>query len=465
MKQPIRLLYLCLFVLISCKPNAQENKPTSKTEEVSLSKSKKISYRGVPNDSLLVYIAAAAIKEPKYQVLLQKAKKTHSLTLDFQDYVDNLRKRMVEESGGAYTLKEATKMGYPELEGKPKGKKDKDSPQRIFVTGDYGAAGKKEPQGKVLAEKIKDLKTNYQTLIKDLPIEKKALQFEGRLSGEEGYDPTFHNGKSWSEFTFGHMPVAAIYPMLRKFQNDVRDSENFFLGLLMNQMDESYLSEEKRSYYALLNQLNVRRMSSPVVIDTEGFARKNPQYKKVAIQIEKVKAVTREFNEYLENLRQKVSRESGGVYTKEEAESEGNPDLFGKQKGRTNKEVPYRIFITGDDENEPEAKVLLEKIKELKANYLRLVGELWEDGGVKGTVFALQDKKEEILKLLDSKVVLMDFYGYKPKLDEGENWGEKTFGELPVAAINLVLYSFQRHANQSQMAVMNFLISPLKNYK
>lgn len=466
MKLRLKLLSLFLLVLMSFKPNAQENKTTSKTEEVLLSK--KTNYKGVPNDSLLVHIERTVIKEPNYQALLQKAKEVHALTLAFQDYIDNVRQGMVEESGGVYTLEEAISMGNTELEGRPKGKKDKDAPQRIFVTGDYGVAGKKEPQGKILAEKIKNLKARYNILIDELPGKKEELEelkFAIKLRGEEGYDPKSHNGKSWSEFTFGHMPVAAIYPMLRKFQNDARDSETVFLTFLIQKIDGISFSAEERSYYALMNQLDTRVRSSPVLDDPDDFEKKNPQYKRIATQIKKVQAATLAFNTYVQVLTEQMIEESGGIYTEKEANEAGNAQLSGKLKGSNNKEVPYRILIEGANGKEPQGKVLAEKIKQLKADYIHLVGELWEDGGVKGTVFALQDKKEEVLKLLASKIRLLADEDYNAAEHRGKSWEENTFGEMPVKAILFMFFHIERSADQSEMAVMNFLISPLTNYK
>lgn len=465
MKLPTPLFYLLLFVLTICKSNAQKSNASNK-KEVSLSEH--ISYIGVPNDSLLLYIERAVMAEPKFQPLLQKAKKIHALTFDFQQYVDDLRERMVNESGGAYTLKEATAMGHTELEGKPKGKRDKESPQRIFVTGDHGTAGKKEPQGNVLAQKIKALRINYFAIIEELPGSKEELdelKFAIKLKGKEGYDPKLHNGKTWSEFTFGNMPVAAIYPMLRWFQNNAKKSETAFLGFLVNQINGAHLSSEIRSYYALMSQLNNKVLSSPVVTDTEGFERKNPQYKRIATQIKKVKVLTLEFETYVEQLQEQMIQESGGIYTEAEAEAENAPYLVGKFKGGTNKEVPHRIFVTGDDKNEPQGKVLAAKAKQLKADYVRLVGALWDDGGIVGTVFALQDKKEEVLDLLAARIFLIGNEEYEPAIHEGKLWEEFTFEQTPVRAVAFMLYSIQQGASQSEMIVMNFLISPLNNYK
>ena len=465
MLEPVRLLCLLLLVLTSYEPSAQ-NTNVFKIKEMPLSTRR--SYVGIPNDSLLLYISKVAAKEPKYQPLLKKVKKIHALTLDFQQYVDDLRQRMVDESGGAYTLAEATTMGHPELEGRPKGKKDKDSPQRIFVTGDYGTVGTKEPQGEILAQKIKALRLSYFTIIESLLGNKEELEelkFAIKLKGEEGYDPKLHNEKSWSEFTFGYMPVAAIYPMLRKFQNDAKKAETAFLEFSINQMNGVDLSAEMRSYYALMEQLNNKVLNNSLVFDIEGFEKENPQYRKIATQIKKIKKHTLDFDTYVEELGEQLIQESGGVYTKEQAKAAGNTELIGKLKGRANKEVPHRIFVTGDDKNVPQGKVLVEKAKQLKADCIRLVGELWDDGGIEGTVFAMQDKKEEILELLASRIFLIYDQGNEQTAHKSKTWEENVFGNIPVAGIIFVLYHIQQDANQSEMTVMNFLISPLNNYK
>lgn len=197
----------------------------------------------------------------QYQPLVVKAKEAKNITVGFNTFVTGLRERMVEESGGAYTPEEAEAQGHPELAGKPIGKKDKDTPQRIFVSGDYGNE-KKEPQGQVLAVEIKKLKQAYLDFVGGLwdnggikatvfadPSKKEQilaqLASEMTLEADEKYDPANHEGKSWEDFTFGHMPVAAIYPMLRKFQNDARTSEAAVINFLASQMGKMELTYDK----------------------------------------------------------------------------------------------------------------------------------------------------------------------------------------------------------------------------
>ncbi|WMX15587.1 GldM family protein [Aureispira sp. CCB-E] len=211
--------------------------------------------------SVIESMAETAKTKTQYQPLVEKAKEAKNITVGFNTFVTGLRERMVEESGGAYTAEEAESQGHPELAGKPIGKKDKDTPQRIFVSGDYGSE-KKEPQGQILAAEIKKLKQAYLDFVgglwdnggikgtifadknkKDETL--KRLESEMTLVADEKYNPEQHEGKSWEEFTFGHMPVAAIYPMLRKFQNDARTSEAAVINFLASQMGKMELTYDK----------------------------------------------------------------------------------------------------------------------------------------------------------------------------------------------------------------------------
>lgn len=201
----------------------------------------------------------------QYQPLVDKAKEAKEITKGFYAYIDELRTGMVEESGGAYSEQEAADSGHPELAGKPKGKKDKDTPQRIFVTGDYTGATKpafEVPAGPVLDTKVQELKKAYLdfvaglwenggikgTIFADQSKKESALaslKSEMTLISSDEYQADQHEGKSWEEFTFGHMPVAAIYPMLRKFQNDARTSEAAIVNFLASQMGKMELNYDK----------------------------------------------------------------------------------------------------------------------------------------------------------------------------------------------------------------------------
>ncbi|MGH1336416.1 MAG: GldM family protein [Aureispira sp.] len=218
----------------------------------------------------------------QYQPLVDNSKAVNSLTKEFDKYVDEIRERMVKESGGVYST-EATRAKYEALGytgslfhltedeglvGKPSGKKDKDTPQRIFVSGDYGSE-KKPAVGPELDTKIQELRKAYINFVAGLwenggipetvfasndPEKKKAalakLEEAITLTSSESYIPEEHENKSWEEYTFGHMPVAAIYPMLRKFQNDARTSEAAVVNFLASQIGKMEVTYDKFDVFA-----------------------------------------------------------------------------------------------------------------------------------------------------------------------------------------------------------------------
>jgi hypothetical protein len=440
-------------------------------------------YSGMSMDSLLFYMEAAASKDTKYKELLKTAQKIHSTSIQYHEYLNGIRQRMVKESGGAYTLEEAVEKGYPQLEGKPKGKKDKDTPQRIFVTGDYDNKEKQKAVGPILAQKIKDLRNVYRTLILDLwdsqglegtifgdrskkKVVSDELSFRISLVGDEGYAPERHKGKSWSDFTFGHMPVAAIYPMLRKFQNDAKNSEAMLLYLLANQMGDLAIPLASKKYMLLDNRDTENLSSEGALLKLEKAAKDQPEYQLLYQRAKEIKKLTLQFENYIDDVRTNMYEESGGVYTSSEAKALGNPVLTGRPKGKKNKEVPQRIFVTGDygeEKRVPEGIVIARKIRNLKATYLSLIEQLWEDKGISNTIFEIPDYKFLTMATLEAGLALTSDENWDAKQHKGKSWEAFVFGEMPVAAIAPMLRKFQNDARYSEELLLNLLSSQVEN--
>jgi hypothetical protein len=440
-------------------------------------------YSGMSMDSLLFYMEAAAGKQPQYKELIKTAQKIHSNSVQYHQYINGIRQRMVKESGGAYTLEEAVERGYPGLEGKPKGKKDKDTPQRIFVTGDYDNKEKQEPVGPILAQKIKDLKNAYRKSILDLwnnqgleatifgdRSKKKVVSDElsDRISlvGDEDYEPKRHKGKSWSDYTFGHMPVAAIYPMLRKFQNDAKNSEAMLLYLLANQMGDLAIPLASKKYMLLENSDTENLSSEESLLKLEKAAKDQSEYQLLYQTAKKIKKLTLQFENYIDAVRTNMYEASGGVYTLSEAKVLGNPILTGRPKGKKNKEVPQRIFVTGNygnEKREPEGIVIARKIRNLKATYLSLIEQLWEDKGISNTIFETSNYKFLTMARLEASLALTSDENWDAKQHEGKSWEAFVFGKMPVAAIAPILRKFQNDARYSETLLLNLLSSQVEN--
>jgi hypothetical protein len=184
------------------------------------------------------------------------AKEAMKISEEYYDYIDNLRAQLILESGGVYSKEEAVKTGCPQCEGQPKGIADKDTPHKIFFSG-YYKNKKIIAQGPVLEKKLMELKAAYLNHIGNLWVNEsssysifkdsskkerklKELEAELTLGSSENYNPENHDGKTWAEYTFGNLSVAAVLPLLSKFQNDIRTSENALVSFLSEQIGGSW---------------------------------------------------------------------------------------------------------------------------------------------------------------------------------------------------------------------------------
>ena len=436
-------------------------------------------YGTIGIDSLLFYMEVASLKNKKNKRLFKAVQKSRLYSIRYHQYLDNVRERMVKESGGAYTLEEALAKGSASLEGKPKGKKDRETPQRIFITGDYDKKRKRKPEGPILAKKIKDLRTFYQktilnlwnkqgiegTIFEDI-TKKKAIAEElpSRLFlvGDATYEAEEHQGKSWSEYTFEHLPVAAIYPMLRKFQNDATNSEATLVYLLASQMDDLkiplvYKIRRSPIYGALRYRSN-----ESLLLKLE-----KSDHKLLYQKAQEIQELRLRFCEYIDTIRDRMYEESGGVYTPSEAEKLGEPRLVGRPKGKRNKETPQRIFLTGDygnsDKRAPEGRIIAEKINALKAAYIASVEALWTQEGLPNTVFAKMDYKSHIIKELKEELVLTSDASWEAVEHDGKSWEVYVFEKMPVAAIAPMLRKFQNDATYSEQCILDLLVSQVEN--
>ncbi len=118
--------------------------------------------------------------------------------------MDSLREELIQLSGG-----------YIERDGRqmPKGKKDKEAPIKLFIT---------DRNGKMIKQRITAFEKELFGLIKEEEVRDRLYNELGAAIHLGNYK---ERGISWSQFTFGQMPVAAILPMLRKFQNDLEKAE------------------------------------------------------------------------------------------------------------------------------------------------------------------------------------------------------------------------------------------------
>ena len=158
------------------------------------------------NTQMIASIRQQADAYRQYEPLSEKAEKLNEISNDFSQYIEAIKQRLVEESGGM------------DEEGLPKGKKEKDVTTRILID---------EGVGMELEERISITKMELLDLIEE---EEAKASLENRIPLKINPIPEDSEKKNWADFTFTQMPVAAVLPMLSKFQNDIQVSEAALLN-------------------------------------------------------------------------------------------------------------------------------------------------------------------------------------------------------------------------------------------
>ncbi len=165
----------------------------------------------------------------RYQPLLDVAREVHAISKEFNVYVESIRTEMVDDTDGYYPADDKHHPNYP------KGYKNKDVTTRVLVDEKKGS----ELEARILADrekilaKIKTLSGLPGTQINAESIERLSNSISLNVSEEWKKDKV---AKSWAEFTFKQMPLASVFPLLTKYQNDMKSSESAVINFLVNQV-------------------------------------------------------------------------------------------------------------------------------------------------------------------------------------------------------------------------------------
>jgi len=200
--------------------------------------------------------------------------------------------------------------------------------------------------------------------------------------------------------------------------------------------------------------------TTQVIADILETAKIKTQYLPLVDAANNTRNLARDIDDYINNIRKVLIKESGGIYSEEEALTLGRLELKGRAKGGNNKKIAHRIFITGEyDGKEQKAAglVLEDMISDLKKAYLKLVLDLWSDGSPRGTIFQDSTKINYVKDGLEAKFPLMSSDYYKKKEHSEKSWSEYTFGDLPAAAIYPILHKIQNDIRISEAIVIDFL--------
>lgn len=171
----------------------------------------------VDNSNLLVKKAidkqADAYKNPLNEGYKARAADVQKISKDFETYMTDLTDKMVTAAGGV----------NPEYtDGRPIRYKDKDITTRMFLN---------EGKGAELQKKIQETRTAFLALVSD---PKDRADLEKQIALQVDSISKDSKAKTWPEYKFKQMPVAAVMPTLTKMKADAKTSEtallNYFFG-------------------------------------------------------------------------------------------------------------------------------------------------------------------------------------------------------------------------------------------
>jgi gliding motility-associated protein GldM len=189
---------------------------------------------------------------PEDKPLADAAVKASAIVKEFNDYITTVRGQLDEAAGGLVPITDPDKTKA----GKPVRYKDKDVPQRFFVEGGKDEKGNKfDANGPKIKAKVLETRERLLGLISGIgglvkgkggnaEAELKQMKDQLPLNIDEN-DWKTYGKKSWEQFTFGYMPVAACYPILSKFQNDARTAEAAIINYLASKVGANVIQFDK----------------------------------------------------------------------------------------------------------------------------------------------------------------------------------------------------------------------------
>lgn len=202
----INLMYIVLTALLALNVSAEIINAFF-TIDRSLNESSLVV--GQSNAQLLAAISQQAEAYSQYEVYQDKAMKAQEISSIFYEQVETLRQQIIEEAGGL------------DEDGFPIRKTDKNITTRLLLN---------EGGANLLKEQIEETRASLLALIEE-ETNKRLLSTSIPLHISE--PPATAETQDWASFTFQQMPVAAVLPILGKFQNDVKITETAILNYLL----------------------------------------------------------------------------------------------------------------------------------------------------------------------------------------------------------------------------------------
>ena len=211
----INLMYLVLTALLALNVSAEVMNAFF-TIDKGISNSNAIVE--TTNATILKSIEAQvdAYDNEQNQGFLAQAKEAEQISKEFVSWVEDLKQELFDKAGGP----------SEKNPGQPKRIKDKDVTTRLLVGLENQKGKGYDLQDRIEStrEKLLELVDNDPGISQRIPLK---IDEEAVAASEK---------PDWVLYNFHHMPVAAVFPILTKFQNDAKASETTVLNFLLGKV-------------------------------------------------------------------------------------------------------------------------------------------------------------------------------------------------------------------------------------
>lgn len=218
----INLMYLVLTAMLALNVSAEIINAF-----FALNKGIKTSNGIVDKSNELVQLAidkqVAAYPKGENQAFKAKALEATKIAKDFEAYIAGVMDEMIKEAGG---------IDSHYSDGRPVRYKDKDVTTNMFIT---------KGKGEEVMKKIQEAHAKFLALLPE--ADKKSVGASIALNVDS--IPADSKAKTWSEYKFKQMPVAAVMPALTKLVSDAKTSQTALLNYFFNKVGGTEIKFDK----------------------------------------------------------------------------------------------------------------------------------------------------------------------------------------------------------------------------
>jgi hypothetical protein len=240
----------------------------------------------------------------------------------------------------------------------------------------------------------------------------------------------------------------------------------FVLLILISTSCQKNYSDDSILEYLHLNQgleeSNdfISNSNENILWDILATSREKIHYKPLQEKSQAFFEANKALDEWIEELKKSLIKETGGYYTKKEAREAEEPLLENKLKGAKNTKQVEAFMLSTEFKDKPriaQADSLDQKIQALYDKHLKLLHSCWENGGIQNTIFTDQTKKDSIFEYLKNNLVLRSSKDYKSNANNPLTWAEFHFQNQPLAAVLLSLTCIQNNIRTSENTFLRLL--------